>query len=121
MTFSVNTMPEQEYSTALTRGHPFRQIGLLGVLQDRHYLSAYRARLLGVPVREKRAVAYLQFDKAQSSYLRQARKRAIKSLRTAQSNSVPVRLCQRIWNSLKTMCTRHERYALLKVSPLPTQ
>lgn len=52
--FSANRILEQKHSTAITRRQPLRKTGLLGILQDRHYISTYRTRALGKPVRKQR-------------------------------------------------------------------
>lgn len=118
MTCAINTLPPPKNSAAPARGHPYKKKGLLGLLQDRHYISSYGAHTMGKPIRKNYPVAFLQFDKAHTRD-QGTKLKAHRSLRLAQSSPMPVRLWRRIYSSIKCLCSRAQAAAELKVSALP--
>lgn len=92
MTFSIATNPQgdsriDELSRRQTRS--IKQTGLLGVMQDRTYISAYRSRALKMEPPRSRARAYVSYSQA---YRNDDRKNAaIRHLRLSQSSCFLVR------------------------------
>jgi len=117
MTCTINTLAPQKNSAAPTRGHPVKKKGLLALLQDRHYISSYSAHTIGKPLRKNYPVAFVQFDKAHTRD-QGTKLNAHKSLRLAQSSSMPVRLWRRLYSSIKSLCLRAHAAPELKVSAL---
>jgi len=117
MTCAINTLPPQKNSAAPTRGHPSNRKGLLGLLQDRHYISSYGAHTIGKPLRKNYPVAFLQFDKAHTRD-QGTKLNAHRSLRLAQSSPMPVRLWRHFYSYIKCLCSRTQAAAELRVSAL---
>lgn len=86
--FSVNTSIQGEPhidQIGLRLTHSIKQTGLLGVMQDRAYVSAYRARAIKLDQERSRARSYVSSSRAHKSDV-DSKKTSIKHLRRSQSS-----------------------------------
>ncbi len=112
MSFTINTNPQgdsriDEISRLQTRS--MTQTGLLGVMQDRTYISAYRSRALQLEQPRSRRRAYVSYNQA---YKNDDRKQSsLRHLRVSQSSCFLLRC-------LRALCERFEQISVRQQKPV---
>ena len=121
MTFRINTNPQgdsriDEISRRQTRS--MTQTGLLGVMQDRAYISAYRNQALKLEIPRSRTRSYVSYNQA---YKDDSRKQAsLKHLRVSQSSCFIVRCLRTLAaqiTRLEQIGSRKQEVGRRKLSP----
>lgn len=110
MTFTINTNPQgdsriDEFSRVRTRS--MTQTGLLGVMQDRTHISAYRNRALKLDQPRSRSRAYVSYNQAYNNCDR--KQASLKRLRASQSSCFLLRCVRAILERLEQCSLRQQK------------
>lgn len=94
MTFFINTNPQgdsraDEISRLRTRS--FGKTGLLGVMQDKAHISAYRSRALNMDTPRRRSQSYVSYNQSYKGDF-ERKQASLKHLRVSQSSCFLLRL-----------------------------
>jgi len=113
MTFTINTNPQgdsriDEFSRVRTRS--MTQTGLLGVMQDRTHISAYRNRALKLDQPRSRSRAYVFYNQAYNNCDR--KQASLKRLRASQSSCFLLRCVRAILERLAQCSLRQQKLKL---------
>lgn len=118
MTSSININPQgglQIEQVAHRSSHSVRSPGLLGAMQDRLHINAYRARSLQLDPPRSRARAYLSYNQAYNG--KNDKKESIGHLRVSQSSCFLLRLFRALRAQITSAAQPSTRQRQLSVSP----